>query len=467
MEPSGRLLMTLRRVPHLTVTWAHQSAPCPSKDHNAPSTPSNDDLHHPQPVMGSSWVLTGSRDSLAQQQYSHYGHGAPTPANLPGVDRTNLLTAFPPRRKQNAGAAAERVRRPGATHPLYNRNSSAPQTYPSTPVKRRTSGSGGAKFGKGHRQQPSASSRRSSRTWLRPALFCASHAAFIPSTVAAPRSACASPQVGFLKKICDLEIAPLYAVKRLQRMCIPADGNFQVYFQRSSRHSPHRSAPSNACSACASPQMGISKFLFSDLQDTYSPHRSAPSNACSAYASPQMGIFKFLFSDLQDTYSPRPFALSEGHSACVSPQVGIFKIFFPAVFKVLTAPLCTGERPKCMCLPESAIFRECDLQSIRRDCYTVQAMAVTRQTGEHLPPVRCLRTGNPPAPAIGTRILRREMDILIASRFTERLFPAPHLFPSRRRRPGPIYSSYATAGGIRGAVEEHARVRWANVYLHK
>ncbi|KAJ7738615.1 hypothetical protein B0H16DRAFT_1729851 [Mycena metata] len=111
---SASALMTLRRVPPLTVTWAHQSAPCPSKDQNAPSTPSNDHLHHPQPVMGSSWVLTSSRDSLAQQQYSHYGHGAPTPANLPGVDR-----------KQNAGAAAERARRPGATHPLYNRNSSA------------------------------------------------------------------------------------------------------------------------------------------------------------------------------------------------------------------------------------------------------------------------------------------------------------------------------------------------------
>ncbi|KAJ7738597.1 hypothetical protein B0H16DRAFT_93490 [Mycena metata] len=83
---SASALMTLRRVPPLTVTWAHQSAPCPSKDQNAPSTPSNDHLHHPQPVMGSSWVLTSSRDSLAQQQYSHYGHGAPTPANLPGVD---------------------------------------------------------------------------------------------------------------------------------------------------------------------------------------------------------------------------------------------------------------------------------------------------------------------------------------------------------------------------------------------
>ncbi|KAJ7040690.1 Pkinase-domain-containing protein [Mycena alexandri] len=174
----------------------------PSKDHNPPSTPpppSSDDLHHPHPVMGSPWVLTGSRDSLAQQQYSHHGHGAPTPANSPGVDvrasmstpnfgnghggdehtaggsnstgkaagshrnRANLLTAFrlwfnddrKGKRKQNAGVGAAAERGPGsggapaggATHPSYNRNSSAPQPYPST---------------SGHRQRPSASSRRSS-----------------------------------------------------------------------------------------------------------------------------------------------------------------------------------------------------------------------------------------------------------------------------------------------------------------
>ncbi|KAJ7768255.1 Pkinase-domain-containing protein [Mycena metata] len=183
----------------------------PSKDHNPPSTPpppSSDDLHHPQPVMGSPWVITGSRDSLSQQQSSHHGHGPTTPANSPGVDvrasvstpnfgnghgdehtaggsnstgkaagshrnRANLLTAFrlwfnedrKGKRKQNAGAGAAAERGApagGATHPPYNRNSSAPQAYPTTLVKRRTSGSGGAKFGRGHRQRPSASSRRSS-----------------------------------------------------------------------------------------------------------------------------------------------------------------------------------------------------------------------------------------------------------------------------------------------------------------
>ncbi|KAJ7738573.1 hypothetical protein B0H16DRAFT_92084 [Mycena metata] len=100
------------------------------------------------------------------------------------------------------------VRRPGATHPLYNRNSSAPQTSPSTS---------------------------------------------------------------------------------------------SLFFQRFSKHSPDRSVPSNACSACASPQMGISKILsLESLQ--YSPRPSAPAGARSACASPQMGIFKFLFSDLQDTH---------------------------------------------------------------------------------------------------------------------------------------------------------------------
>ncbi|KAJ7489339.1 Pkinase-domain-containing protein [Mycena latifolia] len=160
----------------------------PSKDH-APSTPPpNEDLHHPQPVMGSPWVLTASRDSLAQH--------APTPANSPGVDvrasvstpnfgddvaattgkgshrhRANLLTAFrlwfnedrKGKRKQAAAAGPSAPSPAGGSHPPYNRGVSAPQSYSSTSVKRRTSGSAGGKFiSKGHRQRPSASSRRSS-----------------------------------------------------------------------------------------------------------------------------------------------------------------------------------------------------------------------------------------------------------------------------------------------------------------
>ncbi|KAJ7182737.1 Pkinase-domain-containing protein [Mycena crocata] len=163
----------------------------PSKDHNVPATPPpSEDLHHPQPVMGSPWVLTASRDSLAQH--------APTPANSPGVDvrasmstpnfgddasgstgkgsgsrnRANLLTAFrlwfnedrKGKRKQNSTAAGPSTSSTaGGSHPPYNRGVSAPQPYSSTSVKRRTSGSAGGKFvSKGHRQRPSASSRRSS-----------------------------------------------------------------------------------------------------------------------------------------------------------------------------------------------------------------------------------------------------------------------------------------------------------------
>ncbi|KAJ7472348.1 Pkinase-domain-containing protein [Mycena galericulata] len=164
----------------------------PSKDHNVPATPPpSEDLHQPQPVMGSPWVLTESRDSLA--------HKAPTPANSPGVDvrasvstpnfgddtagstgkgsgshrnRANLLTAFrlwfnedrKGKRKQTSAAPGPSTSSPaGGSHPPYNRGTSGPQPYSSTSVKRRTSGSGGGKFvSKGHRQRPSASSRRSS-----------------------------------------------------------------------------------------------------------------------------------------------------------------------------------------------------------------------------------------------------------------------------------------------------------------
>ncbi|KAJ7750396.1 Pkinase-domain-containing protein [Mycena maculata] len=163
----------------------------PSKDHIVPATPPpSEDLHHPQPVMGSPWVLTGSRDSLARH--------APTPVNSPGVDvrasmstpnfaddttgsagkgsgshrnRANLLTAFrlwfkedhKGKRKQTSAAPGPSASAAGGSHPPYNRGTSAPQPYSSTSVKRRTSGSGGGKFvSKGHRQRPSASSRRSS-----------------------------------------------------------------------------------------------------------------------------------------------------------------------------------------------------------------------------------------------------------------------------------------------------------------
>ncbi|KAJ6611185.1 hypothetical protein B0H10DRAFT_1882913 [Mycena sp. CBHHK59/15] len=165
----------------------------PSKDHNVPSTPPpSEDLQQPQPIMGSPWVLTASRDSLP-----HHLHDAPTPANSPGTDirasmstpnfgddatgstgkgtgshrnRANLLTAFrlwfnddrKGKRKQSAPAAPGPPSSSGAVG-TYSRGTAAPQPYSSTSVKRRTSGSAGGKFvSKGHRQRPSASSRRSS-----------------------------------------------------------------------------------------------------------------------------------------------------------------------------------------------------------------------------------------------------------------------------------------------------------------
>ncbi|KAJ7267369.1 Pkinase-domain-containing protein [Mycena rebaudengoi] len=168
----------------------------PSKDYNVPSTPPpSEDLHQPQPVMGSPWVLTASRDSLP-----HNLNAAPTPANSPGVDvrasmstpnfadepvpstgkraggsqrnRANLLTAFrlwfnedrKGKRKQTSTAATgpSAASPASATHPAFNRGSSAPQPYSSTSVKRRTSGSASGKYSKTHRQRPSVSSRRSS-----------------------------------------------------------------------------------------------------------------------------------------------------------------------------------------------------------------------------------------------------------------------------------------------------------------
>ncbi|KAJ7678115.1 Pkinase-domain-containing protein [Mycena polygramma] len=168
----------------------------PAKDHNVPSTPPpSEDLHHPQPVMGSPWVLAGSRDSL-----SHLSHTAPTPANSPGADvrasvstpnfggdpgatvkapgsrnRANLLTAFrlwfnedrKGKRKQGSPAVGPSGSSPtvgGAKPPTYSRGSSSgTKPYSTTSVKRRTSGSASGKIvSRGHRQRPSTSSRRSS-----------------------------------------------------------------------------------------------------------------------------------------------------------------------------------------------------------------------------------------------------------------------------------------------------------------
>ncbi|KAJ7233858.1 hypothetical protein B0H12DRAFT_1191879 [Mycena haematopus] len=187
----------------------------PSKDHKVPepsTPPPNEDLQHPQPVMGSPWAMLThhgqSRDSLSQ---SHHGHAPPTPANSPGVSsaevrasmstpnfgngeetvkagsgshrhRANLLTAFrlwfnedrKGKRKQGQGSAAAEVGPSGSSPTVgklqkptsYGRGAGLPKAYSTTSVKRRTSASSGAgkyvQNSKGHRSRPSASSRRSS-----------------------------------------------------------------------------------------------------------------------------------------------------------------------------------------------------------------------------------------------------------------------------------------------------------------
>ncbi|KAJ6466844.1 Pkinase-domain-containing protein [Mycena sanguinolenta] len=190
--------------------------PRPSKDHRVlekePATPPpHEDLHHPQPVMGSPWAMLThhgqSRDSLTQSQSQH-GHAPPTPANSPGVSsadvrasmstpnfgngeetvkasshrhRANLLSAFrlwfnddrKGKRKQGQGSAAPEAGPSGSAtagklqKPTYSRGAPLPQAYSTTSVKRRTSASSGAggkyvQNPKGHRQRASASSRRSS-----------------------------------------------------------------------------------------------------------------------------------------------------------------------------------------------------------------------------------------------------------------------------------------------------------------
>ncbi|KAJ7220565.1 Pkinase-domain-containing protein [Mycena pura] len=161
----------------------------PSKD-NGPSTPPpSEDLHHQQPINGSPWVLTASKDSLAQH--------APTLANSPGVDmrasvstpnfgedttgstgkgsgshrhRANLLTALrlwfnedrKGKRKQTSPpTAGPSISASTGVLPPVNRGTSAQQAYSSTSVKRRTS-AGGKYVSRGHRHRPSVSSRRSS-----------------------------------------------------------------------------------------------------------------------------------------------------------------------------------------------------------------------------------------------------------------------------------------------------------------
>lgn len=153
-----------------------------------PSTPPPSELHHPQAIIGSPWVLAESKDSLV-------GKTAPTPANSPGDslpssvstptigsagkssggtnrNRANLLTAFrlwfhedrKGKRKENVSSSSSQG---GSRFSNYNPSSPPRQTYSTTNVKRRTSSGNGNKGGskrRSHRttHRASISSRRSS-----------------------------------------------------------------------------------------------------------------------------------------------------------------------------------------------------------------------------------------------------------------------------------------------------------------
>lgn len=151
------------------------------RDTVVPSTPTSDDSLHPQPSIGSPWVVTGSKPSSPQSY-------APTPANSPGDtltslpnfsdtskipsrSRASLLSAF--RFWFNEDRKGKRKDPPphsssGTSRGIPYRNSFATSSSNMTPankntVKRRTSGSG-SKFQNGsHRgKRHSVSSRRSS-----------------------------------------------------------------------------------------------------------------------------------------------------------------------------------------------------------------------------------------------------------------------------------------------------------------
>ncbi|KAJ4474351.1 Pkinase-domain-containing protein [Lentinula aciculospora] len=175
------------RSSHGSVSSWRKSPPLrPSKD---PSTPPPSELHHPQPHIGSPWVLADTQESSPPQSGSNASRIAPTPANSPGVtdpfsspenvgpnnnsvsksstsshrNRANILTAFrlwfqedrKGKRKETRGNTSHR---PGG---------GSGQGYSTANIKRRTSSGNSASQLTGRRggrrpQRPSMSSRRSS-----------------------------------------------------------------------------------------------------------------------------------------------------------------------------------------------------------------------------------------------------------------------------------------------------------------
>ncbi|KAJ3927584.1 MAG: Pkinase-domain-containing protein [Lentinula lateritia] len=176
------------RSSHGSVSSWRKSPPLrPSK---GPSTPPPSELHHPQPHIGSPWVLADTQESPPPQSGSNASRIAPTPANSPGAsdpfaspdnggfnsnsvsksstsshrNRANLLTAFrlwfqedrKGKRKENRGGSTS-LRTGGGSG----------QSYSTTNVKRRTSSGNSAnqlisRRGGRRPQRPSMSSRRSS-----------------------------------------------------------------------------------------------------------------------------------------------------------------------------------------------------------------------------------------------------------------------------------------------------------------
>ncbi|KAG6856677.1 hypothetical protein H0H87_001891 [Tephrocybe sp. NHM501043] len=151
----------------------------PTKDH-PPSTPPPSDLRQPLPQIGSPWVLADAHDAAPRDipvtPSNTPGNGLPQSLSTPNFsegsnsksstaphrNRANILTAFrlwfnedrKGKRKESAGSANPHM---AYSRPLTNAN----QSYNTGTAKRR--GSTGSGFGtRGHRQRPSASSRRSS-----------------------------------------------------------------------------------------------------------------------------------------------------------------------------------------------------------------------------------------------------------------------------------------------------------------
>jgi hypothetical protein len=149
------------------------------RDAGLPTTPPSVDLHHPQPLMGSPWVVTGSKNSPPQSY-------APTPANSPGDtltslpnfsenngkvpnrNRASLLSAFrlwfhedrKGKQKEPSARGSSGNSRGAVYRNTAGNNTMSPGNKGS--VKRRPSGGGTVQKGSRRGKRQSVSSRRSS-----------------------------------------------------------------------------------------------------------------------------------------------------------------------------------------------------------------------------------------------------------------------------------------------------------------